>query len=106
MASTQAILILGQKEDTSVQVSHLWPRAPGLASKMVQGITRIVATFLTPPGAYSSPCRIIAPPQANPILVRWKILLFRCPTSGLLVGAISGQGPVSLTSIMVLGLVE
>ena len=36
---------------------------------------------------------IMAPSQANPILVRKKILLFRHPTNGLLVGAISGQGP-------------
>ena len=35
---------------------------------------------------------IIAPPQAIPILVRWRKLLFRFPTYGLLVSAISGQG--------------
>ena len=31
------------------------------------------------PNVYSNPTRITAPPQAIPILVRGKILLFRCP---------------------------
>ena len=42
------------------------------------GITRIVAAFL-PFGVYSRSTGIMAPPQAIPILVRWKILLFSCP---------------------------
>ena len=34
-------------------------------------------------------------PQAipNPVLYSWRIHLFRCPTYGFLVGAISVQGP-------------
>ena len=32
------------------------------------------------------------PPQAIPVLVRWNIHLFRSPTYGFLVGAISAQG--------------
>ena len=50
MAPLQAILILGQMENTSVQVSylcstggcHIWPRAPALTSIM----GRTVAAFL------------------------------------------------------------
>ena len=48
---------LGADGSTSVQVSlswshggrNIWPRAPGLISIMVQGITWIVAAFLPPP---------------------------------------------------------
>ena len=48
MAPSQAIPILGQMEETSARVFHLWshggchiwPRAPGLISIMAQGITR------------------------------------------------------------------
>ena len=53
MAPPQAIPILGQMEDTPVQVSYLWipggchicPRAAGLTSIMAQQVTRIVAPF-------------------------------------------------------------
>ena len=36
---------------------------------------------------------IMAPPQAISILSEMEVLLFRCPIGGLLLGAISGQGP-------------
>ena len=35
----------------------------------------------------------MAPLQAIPILGQMEVLLFRCPTYGLLVSAMSGQGP-------------
>ena len=44
-------------------------------------------------GVYSSLTQIMAPLQVIPILVNWKIHLFRSPAYGLLVNAISGQGP-------------
>ena len=44
-------------------------------------------------GVYSSPTQIMSPLQVISVLVRWKIHLFRSPTYGLLVGAISVQGP-------------
>ena len=66
MAPPQAIPILGQMEDTPVQVSHLWSggchictRAAGLTSIMAWEVTRIVAPFW-PPGVYLSPTRIMA----------------------------------------------
>ena len=101
MAPLQGIPILGQMEDTSVQVSHLWspggchiwPRAPCLTSIMVQGITRTVAAFLPSPSVYSIQTRIMALSHTNLILVRKKILLFRSPLYGLLVGAILAKGP-------------
>ena len=52
MVLPQAIPILGQMEDTPVQVSHLWSggchiwtRAAGLTSVMAWEVTRIVAPF-------------------------------------------------------------
>ena len=60
-------------------------KGQGLTSIMVQGITRTVAAFRGP-GVSLSPTRIIH--------------LFRSPTYGLLVGAISGQRPPDPTSIM------
>ena len=44
-------------------------------------------------GVYSSLTQIMAPLQVIPISVRGKIHPFRSPTYGLIVGAISGQGP-------------
>ena len=78
MAPPQAIPILGQMEDTPVQVFYLWipggchicPRAVGLTSIMALKVTRIVAPF--PPGVYLSPTRIMDPPQATPILCQMK----------------------------------
>ena len=45
------------------------------------------------PGVYSSPTRIMAPPTAIPVLAQMEVLLLRCPTDGLLVGAILAKGP-------------
>ena len=57
------------------------------------GITRIVAEPL-PTGFYSSTTRTMAPPQTNPILVRWtEDASVHVPSYGLLVSAISSQGP-------------
>ena len=57
-----------------------------------------------PPRVSLSPTQVMAPLQVIPILVKWKIRLFRSPTYGLLVGAIFGQGPPGLTSIMAQGI--
>ena len=75
MAPPQAIPILGQMEDTPVQVSYIWipggchicPMAVGLTSIMAQEVTRIVAPYW-PPSVYLSSTRIMAPPQVIPIL--------------------------------------
>ena len=75
MAPPQAIPVLGQMEDTPVQVSYLWipggchicPRAAGLTSIVTQKVTRIVAPYW-PASVYLSSTRIMAPPQAIPIL--------------------------------------
>ena len=75
MAPPQAIPIFGQMEDTPVQVSYLWipggchicARAAGLTSIMAKEVTRIVALYW-PPSIYLSSTRIMAPPQAIPIL--------------------------------------
>ena len=92
-----AIPILGQMEDTPVQVSYLWipgrchicRRAAGLTSIMAQQVTRIVAPFW-PPGVYLSPTRIMAPPQATPILCQIKsIYLFKSPIYDFLVATMT-----------------
>ena len=65
-----------------------------MTSIMAQEVTQIVVAF--PPGVHSSPTRIIAPPQAIPILCQMEytsIHLFRSPTYSFLVSAISDQGP-------------
>ena len=107
MAPPQAIPILGQMEDTPVQVSYLWtpggchicPRAAGLTSIMAQEVTRIVAPFW-PPGVYSSPTRIMAPPQATPILCQIKsIYLFKSPIYDFLVATMTLVLTLSLVSI-------
>ena len=76
---------LGQIEDSSVQAFHQWSPTgyniwPGPRPEFNNGpgITRIGAALLLT-GVYSSRTRIMAPLQAIPILVKWKILLFRCP---------------------------
>ena len=67
MAPPQAIPILGQMEDTPVQVSYLWfpggyyicPRAAGLNSIMAWGDSNSGPVLA--PGVYLSPTRITAP---------------------------------------------
>ena len=96
MAPSQTIPILGQMEDTPVQVSYLWipggchicPRAAGLTSIMAREVTRIVAPFS--PGVYLIPTRIMASPQATPILCQMKsIYLFKSPIYDFLVATMS-----------------
>ena len=100
MAPPQAIPILGQMEDTPVQVSYLWipggchicPRAAGLTSIMAQEVTRIVAPFW-PPGVYLSPTQIMALPQATPILCQMQsIYLFKSPIYDFLVATMTLGG--------------
>ena len=79
MDPPQAIPIFGKMEDMSVQVSHLWSAGGcniwpdfnhGLGYNSNSG--HILAL-----GVYSSPTQIMAPLQVIPMLVEWKILLFR-----------------------------
>ena len=68
----------------------LYPaKGPSLASVMAREMTPIVVALWLP-GIYSSPTRIMAP-QAIPILCQMELHLFRSPTYGFLMGAISGQ---------------
>ena len=70
MGPPQAIPILGQMEDTPVQVSYLW--IPGGCPKSCrpdfnQEVTQIVAPYW-PPSVYLSSTQIMTPLQAIPIL--------------------------------------
>ena len=85
MAPPQAIPILGQMEDTSLQVSHLWSggchiwtRAAGLTSIMAEEVTGIVTPFW-PPGVYFSPTRIMAPPPGHSNLVSDEVYISSSP---------------------------
>ena len=89
---------LGLDESTSIQVSHLW--SPGGCN--ILGLRpdfnndpadNSDSGCIFAPSVYSGPTQIMTPPQANPILFRWKILLFRCHTNGLLLDTLPGQGP-------------
>ena len=66
--------------------------APGLTLITAHGIIWIIAAFW-PTGVDLCPTQIMALAQVFAILIKWKIHLFRSPTYGLLVGAISGQVP-------------
>ena len=73
----QAIAILGQMEDTPVQVSHLrsggchtWTRVVGLTSNMAWGDSN--SGPVSAPGVYLSPTQIMTPPRATPILCQIK----------------------------------
>ena len=102
MAHPQAIQILGQMKDTSFQVSHLW--SPGGCDIWLRRFRpdfnncpgdNLNSGHILVPGIYSSPTQIMAPLQVIPILVKWKIHLFRSPTYGLLVVAILAKDPRS-----------
>ena len=82
MTPPQAIPILGQMEDTPVQISHLWSWWVPYLNKGCRpdfnndlggdsNSGPVLAPFC-PPGVYLSPTRIIAPPRATPILCQKK----------------------------------
>ena len=76
-----------------ILIIHLMSAISGPKSLIIaHGIIWIIAAFW-PTGVYLCPTQIMTPPQVFAILVKWKIHLFRCPTYGLMVGAISGQVP-------------
>ena len=58
-------------------------KGPGMTSNFIK--VRMISNLC--------PTRIIASPKAIPILGQMEVLLFRYPSDGILVGAISGQGP-------------
>ena len=94
MTTLRTIRILGQMEDTSFQVSHLW--SPSGYHIMPW------PDFNNGPGDNSNCGRIFGTQQLfeadlnngpSPVLGQMRVLLFRCLTYGLLVGAMPGQGP-------------
>ena len=66
--------------------------ASGLTLIIAHGIIWITAAFW-PTSVYFCLTQIMAPPLVFANLVKWKIHLFRCPTYGLLVGAIVVKCP-------------
>ena len=109
MAPPQAIPILGQMEDTPVQVSYLWiPGGCHICSRAARPdlnheLTRIVAPYW-PPNVYLSLTRIMTPPQAIPILCQIRVYICSCLIYLWFPGGCHiCPRSAGLTSIMVLG---